>query len=181
MVRQTPKRGAGGSNPLWDAKKGAVSRFFRLTAPFFLVSGPGCRFWAQSIYRRAILPHLPFGTGDMPTAKSGQARPAVLQVKHPGQGLLLPGTLLRLQKSGRKVPLPSPVFGLLLFLADGKVDNHALGNEKLPAVVQDQVRAWQALSSFLPASEQKKSREPFSRFPARWCRRWAAGIQFYKV
>ena len=34
--------------------------------------------------------------------------------------------------------------------------------------------------SFLPASGQRKSRKPLSRFPARWCRRWAAGIQFGK-
>ena len=37
---------------------------------------------------------LPFGTGEMLTAKAGRTRPAVLQVKHPGQGLLLPGAPL---------------------------------------------------------------------------------------
>ena len=39
-------------------------------------------------------------------------------------------------------------------------------------------RAWQAVSSFLPASGHKKSREPLSRFPARWCRRWRLVFSF---
>lgn len=39
MVRHTPKRGAGGSNPLWDAKSTAVCRQNGIQRCFFLHGG----------------------------------------------------------------------------------------------------------------------------------------------
>ena len=67
-----------------------------------------------------------------------------------------------------KQPLPALVGGG----SDGRLALAALDDFYI------MVWAWQVVSSFLPVSGQRKSREPFSRFPARWCRRWAAGIQF---
>ncbi|RGE64517.1 hypothetical protein DXA36_16290 [Eisenbergiella sp. OF01-20] len=39
------------------------------------------------------------------------------------------------------------------------------------------VRAIRHLVSHPPEKWHKKSRKPFQRFPAGWCRLWAAGIQ----
>ena len=39
--RRTPKRGVGGSNPLWDARKHRCKPFFRGLQRFFVPPSPG--------------------------------------------------------------------------------------------------------------------------------------------